>query len=117
MTLKGSLEELSLPEVIQPAAVSKRSGMFDLKRNVANGKIFLADGNLVHAQTGRLEGEHAICELGAWSTSDFCSTQGRIRRRRPSVDSPMAPRIRRIGFGDLEPTFGIDYAPLLGQGS
>lgn len=76
MALQGSLSELSLPDVIQLVSVSGKTGAFHLRRDDESGTIYLRDGQIVDATTGRLRGEHAVYEMAIWSSGDFEFTPG-----------------------------------------
>ena len=71
MAFQGSLEELSLPDVIQLVAGSGKSGIFKLESEVAAGEIVLRDGQIVHASCGDLSGEEAFYDLATWQEGSF----------------------------------------------
>jgi hypothetical protein len=74
MAFQGSLAELPLPDILQLVAVSGKTGRFTIKSERDAGRIFLADGQIVHAKIGQLEGEEAIYELAIWTEGDFVFT-------------------------------------------
>ena len=76
MALQGSLSELSLPDVIQLVSVSGKTGAFQLERGSETGTIYLRDGQIVDAETGRLRGEHAVYEMAIWSEGEFTFAPG-----------------------------------------
>jgi hypothetical protein len=51
--------------------------MFDLRSGASSGQIYLREGQIVHASTGRLHGEEAVYELAIWPSGDFIFTPGR----------------------------------------
>jgi len=71
MPFKGSLRELPLLDVIQLVAVSGRSGVFSVEDDRVGGKIFLHEGQIVHAEVGGIMGEEAVYELSIWPDGDF----------------------------------------------
>ena len=71
MAFQGSLKELPLPDVIQLVAVSGKTGSFSIDDNRGHGKIFLRDGQIVHAEVGKLTGEEAVYELATWTEGTF----------------------------------------------
>lgn len=77
MAFQGTLNELPLPDIIQLVSVSGKTGMFDLSNENDTGQIFLRDGQIIHAKTGKLEGEEAVYELAIWPQGDFVFTPGR----------------------------------------
>ena len=68
---QGSLEEVKLPDVIQLMSVSAKSGCFVLTRDQAEGRIYLEEGNIVHAVCGKTQGEEAIYMLAIWDKGQF----------------------------------------------
>ena len=71
MAFQGSLRELPLPDIIQLVAVSGKTGAFLIEDRESDGKIYLRDGQIVHAEVGGLSGEDAIYELATWTDGDF----------------------------------------------
>lgn len=71
MAFQGSLKELPLPDVIQLVAVSGKTGAFLIEDRGGNGKIYLRDGHIVHAEAGSLSGEEAVYELATWTEGEF----------------------------------------------
>lgn len=69
--LSGSLEEKNFPEAFQLALAYGQSGVLVVKRDGEEGRVFLADGNVVHAELGQLEGEEAFYELAVWNRGSF----------------------------------------------
>lgn len=76
MAFQGSLEELPLPDIIQLVSVSGKTGVFELSRDDAEGRIYLEDGQIVHAQTSELSGDEAVYELAIWPEGEFVFTPG-----------------------------------------
>ncbi len=70
MAFRGSLQELPLPDILQLVAMSGRTGSFKFLSDGASGQIFLADGQVVHAAAGDLQGEEAVYELAIWPNGD-----------------------------------------------
>ena len=76
MSFQGSIQELPVPDIIQLASVSGKTGMFTLVRGSERGFIYLKNGQMVHALVGDLKGEEAIYALALWSSGDFHFTPG-----------------------------------------
>jgi hypothetical protein len=70
-TLRGSLSELQLADVLQVLAVGNKSGQLHLSDGEARGSIFLSEGRIVHAQTNELAGEEAAYALAEWTRGEF----------------------------------------------
>ncbi len=99
MAFRGSLQELPLPDILQLVAVSGKTGSFKFLGEGTVGKIFLADGRVVHAVVGDLQGEEAVYELAIWPRGDFEFTPGKPAPRRTidrSSTSLMMEAARRI---------------------
>jgi hypothetical protein len=76
MAFQGSLDELPLPDILQLVAVSGKTGSFTIRNERAVGRIYISDGQIVHAELGTLEGEEAVYELAIWREGDFEFTPG-----------------------------------------
>jgi hypothetical protein len=71
MAFQGSLAELHLPDIIQLISVSGKTGVFHLIDGTLQGRIYLQDGKIVHAQIEDISGEEAVYALAIWSQGDF----------------------------------------------
>jgi hypothetical protein len=71
MAFQGSLAELHLPDIIQLISVSGKTGVFQLVNGHLQGRIFLHDGKIVHAELEDTTGEEAVYALAIWSQGDF----------------------------------------------
>ncbi|RME74153.1 MAG: DUF4388 domain-containing protein [Planctomycetota bacterium] len=59
--LKGSLDSLSLLEVIQSISLMRKTGILYIEKNNQElGKLYFQNGNLIHGQAGELEGEDSF---------------------------------------------------------
>lgn len=76
MAFQGSLKELPLPDIIQLVSVSGKTGRFSLKNETGEGEIHLRKGRIVHATSGKLEGEEAVYEMAIWEDGDFLFVPG-----------------------------------------
>jgi hypothetical protein len=84
MAFQGSLAELHLPDIIQLVSVSGKSGVFHLTNGDLEGRIFLKDGKIVHAELGELSGEEAVYELAIWKQGEFRFDAG-AEHPRPTI--------------------------------
>ncbi len=71
MTLQGSLADIQLPDIVQLVSTTGKTGMFLLKRHAQEGRIYLKDGQIVHAELDDLVGEDAVYEMAIWSEGEF----------------------------------------------
>lgn len=71
MAFQGSLAELAFSDIVQLVATSRKTGVFEIERLGESGRVFVRDGQIVHAETGALTGEDAVYELAVWSEGTF----------------------------------------------
>jgi len=79
---QGSLHDVKLPDIIQLMTVSGKSGCFLLNQDQEEGRIFLQDGQIVHAQVGKLRGEDAMYALAIWDNGSFAFQEGATTEER-----------------------------------
>jgi hypothetical protein len=71
MALRGSLSVAHLPDVVQLVAAREQSGVLHLADGPLEGRLFLAEGRIVHAELGETRGEEAVYALATWERGDF----------------------------------------------
>ena len=69
--IKGDLQEVKLPDIMQLMSASSRTGCFILSKDKEDGYIYLEGGQVVHAVCGDLVGEDAIYSLAIWPHGQF----------------------------------------------
>ncbi len=70
--LSGSLEQLSVPDLLQTAEASRRSGRILLFQNGLQGCLWMHDGRVVDAEiSGGARGREAVYEMAFWDTGSF----------------------------------------------
>jgi DNA-binding response OmpR family regulator len=63
----GQLKDMDALDVIQFRAVTRLSSMLEFSTpNFQAGKIYLEEGNITHAETGKLTGMDALVEILMW---------------------------------------------------
>jgi two-component system, cell cycle response regulator DivK len=63
----GQLKDMDAFDVIQFRAVTRITSMLEFSTpNFQAGRIYLEDGNITHAETGKLTGMDALVEILAW---------------------------------------------------
>ena len=82
MAFQGSLTELHLPDIIQLISVSGKTGVFELEDGEVHGRIFLNEGQIVHAQVADQSGEEAVYSLAIWRKGDFRFEPGKATELR-----------------------------------
>ncbi len=76
--LSGSLEEKSFPEAFQLAMAYGRSGTLVLRNDDKDGRVYLSDGVVIHAETSSLSGEDAFYDLALWNKGSFSYIVGEV---------------------------------------
>ena len=71
MGLSGSLESLSLPNLIQLHCQQLAPAQVRLTRRSQQGTLAFNNGELIYASTGALSGEDAVNEMLSWESGEF----------------------------------------------
>jgi hypothetical protein len=70
--LSGSLDQLSVPDLLQTAEASRRSGVILVRNHQHNGTLWLRDGRVVDAEiAGGGFGADAVYEMVVWEEGSF----------------------------------------------
>lgn len=70
--LSGSLEQLSVPDLLQTAEANRRSGVILVRNHQKNGTFWLRDGRVVDAEiAGGGFGADAAYEMALWEDGTF----------------------------------------------
>ena len=69
--ISGDLENTRCPEIIKILSLGKRSGRLYLTNGSDSGNIFFADGEVIHAQCGSLNGIKAVQEIAVWTSGEY----------------------------------------------
>ena len=102
MPLEGSLEELSLTNIIQLNCNEMNTATVRLSYEDMEGVICFADGSIVHAAVGDTAGEEAVYELLSWPDGSFVVEQGKqppARTISSSWNTLLLEGIRRVDEG------------------
>jgi hypothetical protein len=84
------LRHANLHNLLQIESLSRTTGVFLVVSGGSRGYLHLADGELVHAETGQASGEAAAAEILSWETGEFKScarTLAPVRTVNSSVQS------------------------------
>jgi putative nucleotidyltransferase with HDIG domain len=73
----GSLEDLSLVDIIQVLNMGLKTAKVILVRDKEKGVIYLKDGKIINVSTGGLTGHEAFFELMGWNKGGFKIFHGR----------------------------------------
>lgn len=73
MAIKGDLQDINLPNLVQMLCMDQRKAMLNLKRRGLEdeGIIYFENGQIVHALVGSLAGEEAVYHLLGWVEGTF----------------------------------------------
>jgi CheY-like chemotaxis protein len=69
--IKGRLKDMELVDIIQVLNMGKKTALIYLTDDNEEGKVFLKNGEVVHAKSGDSAGEEAIYYLLKWRDGDF----------------------------------------------
>jgi len=69
--LSGSVEHLSLADLVQILSMNGRDCKVTLAQDVREGEIHFVDGEIVHASAGRARGVKALYRLFSWERATF----------------------------------------------
>lgn len=71
MALVGNLRDLKLTNIVQLNCMEKNEAMFQVDLRNTTGRIYFADGNIVHATFGNIEGDTAVYKILAIKEGPF----------------------------------------------
>lgn len=60
---RGMMRRVGLPEVLQMECLGRKSSVLDVFTGKVRGRIFVSEGQIVHAESGSLQGEMALYGL------------------------------------------------------
>jgi DNA-binding response OmpR family regulator len=69
--IEGSLGQISLVDLLQIFTLNRKTGLLEIKSAEIEGRIYVHDGGVVHASTGRHRGEKALFRLLQWREGSF----------------------------------------------
>lgn len=69
--VRGNLASMSLPGIIQVNCTERNQALMRIRHHGQEGRLFFADGNIVHAELGAKRGEEAAYEILEWEEGDF----------------------------------------------
>ncbi|GAK51753.1 response regulator [Candidatus Moduliflexus flocculans] len=69
--LKGNLEQMHLPEVIQTLSMNQKTGGLKINSGNRSGKIYFENGEVIQALLGQIKGEEALYRILVWDEGTF----------------------------------------------
>lgn len=76
MIKEGSLQDFSLPDLLQILALGNATGTLTLRSEGRNGQFLFRDGKLMGAKLGGLTGQDAAADLFLWASGVFDFAEG-----------------------------------------
>ena len=69
--IKGRIRDMSLVDIIQVLTMGRRTAAVNIGSEEGAGRIFVENGNVIHARFRELSGEEALYNLLAWRDGEF----------------------------------------------
>ncbi|MBN2301441.1 MAG: DUF4388 domain-containing protein [Lentisphaerae bacterium] len=73
----GSLADMSFSDMIQVLSAGCKSAAITVSRGNETGRLFMRDGNVIHAEVNDVAGDKAFYTLMQWAEGDFSMTECR----------------------------------------
>jgi hypothetical protein len=70
-TLRGKLQSISLVDVLQLLHANRKTGELLVTRGKQNGVLYVLNGEVVHAETAKAQGESAAFDILEWDQGGF----------------------------------------------
>ena len=70
-TLRGKLQSISLVDVLQLLHANRKTGELLITRAKQNGVLYIQNGEVVHAETAKAQGESAAFDILEWDQGNF----------------------------------------------
>jgi hypothetical protein len=71
MTLRGSLSDLNVVELVQVPAAGRKTGELIIASPETDARLYFVDGNLVHLAMDELIGQDVLVDLLGWREGEF----------------------------------------------
>jgi DNA-binding response OmpR family regulator/predicted hydrocarbon binding protein len=109
----GSVEQLTVPDLLQIAEVGRRTGTISFHRNGLTGTVWLREGLVIDAELGEEHrGEEAVYAIAVWSTGTFAADFGDIEIEERFRTPPSTLLLEAMRRFDEESANGIIVPPL-----
>lgn len=69
--VRGRLQDMSLPNLIQFLELEQKDGILSLTRGAERGYLSFSKGRIANAKVGQLQGEAAVYRLLKWADGEF----------------------------------------------
>lgn len=101
----GSISLPMLPDLVQVYALSRATGVLRISGHEERGAIWFLEGEIVHCECGRLDGEEAFYRLLTWQRGGFSMSNGEtsdVRTIASSWETLLLEGCRRLDERGLE---------------
>ena len=116
--LFGSLEQLSVPDLLQTAEAGRRTGTVSFQHDGSKGTVWLRDGFVIDAEVeGGGRGEEAVYTIALWSTGTFEADFGDLDREDRFRIPPSSLLLEAMRRFDEESASGMTIPALMEQES
>ena len=68
---KGIVRQVGLTELLQLECLGRKSSILEIKGPNADGRIYISDGSIIHAEIGNVLGEKALAKLYGIKSGEF----------------------------------------------
>ncbi|MBI5049095.1 MAG: DUF4388 domain-containing protein [Deltaproteobacteria bacterium] len=114
--IKGRLKDMSLIDIIQVLYMGRKTAAVNIGSEQGAGRIFVENGNVVHARFREVSGENALYNLLAWKDGDFeveMDVKPEERTISGSAEALLLEGMKRLdeskqGGFDKERLFGVE---------
>jgi len=69
--IEGNLAQISLVDLLQIFNINRKTGLLEIKANGNQGRIYVYEGNVVHASAGKHRSEKSLFRLLQWRDGTF----------------------------------------------
>lgn len=67
----GNLTEMNLVDLVQTLEVGRKTCLVRMRQNDNEGNVYFADGQVIDAELGKVQGRHALLRMFTWSEGTF----------------------------------------------
>lgn len=73
---EGKISDFQLSDLIQMNCLGRLTNAITVETAKKNGIIYFEDGNIIHAEVGKIDGENAFYEIIGWKGGQFAINKG-----------------------------------------
>ncbi len=106
-TLQGALEKEQLFSLLSYLKLTSASGRLEVQYGQEDANIYIEQGEVIHAESGVLQGQHAIRKVTNWAGGRFGFHPGE-RSPRSSIDSSLEGLAMSIAVAEDEDVRDFD---------